>query len=136
MPYVQKTKFVDYPVANFRNQKTEPNFPREMLSDQGLNLLRQFLNYDPKQRITCEAALRHPYFDETPHAIDPSMFPTWPAKSEQGPNSGKKAASPKPPSGGGAFKKITDDDDDAHLGYQLNARAVIQPAPAGWNLRF
>ena len=38
-----------------------------------------------------------------PVAIDPSMFPTWPAKSEMaaGSSSGstKNAASPKPPSG-------------------------------------
>ena len=41
------------------------------------------------------------YFQESPKAIDPSMFPTWPAKSEMaaGSNSTKKAASPKPPSG-------------------------------------
>ena len=41
------------------------------------------------------------YFQESPKAIDPSMFPTWPAKSElaAGSNNTKKAASPKPPSG-------------------------------------
>ena len=35
-------------------------------------------------------------------AIDPSMFPTWPAKSEMGAGANgaaKKASSPKPPSG-------------------------------------
>lgn len=129
LPNVQK--FVDYPVSNFRNK-----FPREMLSDKGLNLLRQFLSYDPKQRISCDAALRHQYFDETPLAIDPSMFPTWPAKSEQGPGAGKKASSPKPPSGGGAFKKINADDVEARLGFQINAATANQQASAGWNLRF
>ena len=41
------------------------------------------------------------YFQESPKAIDTSMFPTWPAKSElaAGSNNTKKAASPKPPSG-------------------------------------
>ena len=131
LPAVQKMKFVDYPISHLRNK-----FSREMLSDKGLELLRQFLTYDPKKRISCDTALRHPYFDETPLAIDPSMFPTWPAKSEEGPASGKKASSPKPPSGGGAFKKINDDDDDAHLGFQINATIAFQPAPAGWNLRF
>lgn len=131
LPHVQKMKFVEFPISNFRNK-----FPREMLSDKGLNLLRQFLNYDPKQRISCEAALRHPYFDETPLAIDPSMFPTWPAKSEQGPHSGKKASSPKPPSGGGAFKKINADDVEARLGFQINAAIANQQPAAGWNLRF
>ena len=106
-----------------------------MLSNKGLVLLKKFLTYDPKQRISCEAALRNEYFDETPIAIDPSMFPTWPAKSEQNANSTvKKAASPKPPSGGGAFKKINDDDDDSKLGFSL--KGVGQAVPAGWNLRF
>ena len=48
-----------------------------MLSDAGLSLLKKFLTYDPKKRITCEAALKDFYFDESPQAIDPSMFPTW-----------------------------------------------------------
>lgn len=34
--------------------------------------------------------------------VDPSMFPTWPAKSELG---HRKAHSPKPPSGGKQFAK-------------------------------
>ena len=131
LPAVQKMKFVEFPVSQLRNK-----FSGDILSNKGLNLLKQFLTYDPKQRITCEGALKHPYFDETPLAIDPSMFPTWPAKSEQsGGSAVKKAASPKPPSGGGAFKKINDDDVEARLGFSLNANSNIPPA-AGWNLRF
>lgn len=47
-------------------------------------------------------------------AIDPSMFPTWPAKSELSASdkvaAAKKAgSSPKPPSGGGAYKKMNDE---------------------------
>jgi cell division cycle 2-like protein len=129
-----KSKFVDYPISHLRNK-----FPREMLSDKGIGLMRQFLTYDPKQRISCDKAKRHPYFDETPVAIDPSMFPTWPAKSELSASSkaalGKKASSPKPPSGGGAFKKINDDDIEARLGFSFNTRHNPPPA-AGWNLRF
>jgi len=126
LPLVQKMKkFVDYPISRMRDK-----FPKEMLSEKGIELLRKFLTYDPKQRISCEGALHHSYFEESPLAIDPSMFPTWPAKSEQGPGStGRKAASPKPPSGGGAFKKMKDDDDDVKYGFQLNAAA-------GWNLKF
>ena len=131
LPAVQKMKFVEFPVSQLRNK-----FSADILSNKGLNLLKQFLTYDPKQRITCEGALKHPYFDETPLAIDPSMFPTWPAKSEQsGGSAVKKAASPKPPSGGGAFKNINDDDVEARLGFSLNANSNIPPA-AGWNLRF
>jgi cell division cycle 2-like len=48
--------------------------------------------------------LKHEYFDETPCAIDPAMFPTWPAKSELGHK--KAAASPKPPSGGREYKDL------------------------------
>ena len=80
LPLVQKMKkFVDYPISRMRDK-----FPKEMLSEKGIELLRKFLTYDPKQRISCEAALHHSYFEESPLAIDPSMFPTWPAKSEQG----------------------------------------------------
>ena len=131
LPAVQKMKFVEFPVSHLRNK-----FPRDMLSDKGLELLRKFLTYDPKARISCEKALKDPYFVETPLAIDPSMFPTWPAKSELSANApAKKASSPKPPSGGGAFKHINDDDDEARLGFSLKAGANLPPA-AGWNLRF
>merc|ERR1712223_1465024 len=125
LPLVQKMKkFVDYPISRIRETLT-----KEMLTDKGLDLIKKFLTYDPKKRISCDEALNHLYFEESPVAIHPSMFPTWPAKSEQGPGSGtKKASSPKPPSGGGAFKKINDED-EAKYGFQINAAA-------GWNLKF
>ena len=56
-----------------------------MLSESGLSLLTNLLTYDPKKRTTCELALKEDYFHEEPRPIDPSMFPTWPAKSEQEP---------------------------------------------------
>ena len=62
----------EHPATNLRAK-----FPVQMLSDVGLALLNKFLTYDPKKRITCEAALKDFYFDESPQAIDPSMFPTW-----------------------------------------------------------
>ncbi|QQP32345.1 Cyclindependent kinase 11Blike [Caligus rogercresseyi] len=65
----------------------------------GLHLLKRFFTYDPSKRLSCEEALGMDYFRETPLPIDPSMFPTWPAKSELGSGAPKKAASPKPPSG-------------------------------------
>ena len=54
------------------------------------------------QNLLLFKALKAEYFQESPQAIDPSMFPTWPAKSEMaaGANGAtKKASSPKPPSG-------------------------------------
>ncbi|KAJ1642340.1 hypothetical protein IWQ61_010634, partial [Dispira simplex] len=51
------------------------------LTNHGLDLLARLLTYDPKQRITAEEALNHPYFQENPPPKDPSMFPTWPSKS-------------------------------------------------------
>ena len=128
LPLANKMKFVDYPVNNLRKTFNS----HEMLSKEGLDLLKKFLTYDPKERISCDGALKHPYFDEEPLAIDPSMFPTWPAKSEQSGQGPKKAASPKPPSGGGAFKKINEDEVEARLGFTLNTNA----APAGFTLRF
>ncbi len=56
-----------------------------MLSVEGLQLLKDLLCYDPKKRISCDEALKADYFLEDPRPIDPSMFPTWPAKSEQEP---------------------------------------------------
>ena len=123
-------KFVEKPHSQLRNR-----FQKVELSEKGLDLMKRFLTYDPKNRITCEKALNHEYFSETPLAIHHSMFPTWPAKSEQGANAPKKASSPKPPSGGGAFKKLNDDEENMRSGFSL--KGVGAPAPAaGWNLRF
>jgi cell division cycle 2-like protein len=55
----------------------------------------RFLTYSPSKRITADNAIKHEFFKESPQPIDPSMFPTWPAKSEQ---PRKHANSPKPPS--------------------------------------
>ncbi len=74
------------------------------------------------------------YFRESPAAVKPSMFPTWPAKSELSAAeraqalARKKAASPKPPSGGGAFKKIKDADDPLEA---LHAAAAAGGGDAG-----
>ena len=63
----------------------------------------RFLTYNPTKRISAGDALKSDYFREAPPPIDPSMFPTWPAKSEQ---THKRASSPKPPSGGKAYSKL------------------------------
>jgi len=132
-----KVKFVDYPVSSLRNK-----FPERMLSEAGLTLLKELLTYDPKRRITCEDALKSSYFTEHPQPIDPSMFPTWPAKSEQNPNDKlKKGASPKAPSGGHAFKSMqAEDDDDERAvrarGFNLLDNIQNRVPSAGFTLRF
>lgn len=40
------------------------------------------LTMDPKQRITAEEALKHPYFTESPPPQHPSMMPTFPSHAE------------------------------------------------------
>jgi len=131
-----KVKFVDYPISTLRDK-----FPERMLSESGLSLIKDLLTYDPKKRITCDEALDSSYFQENPLPIDPSMFPTWPAKSEQDPQDKlKKAASPKAPSGGHAFKKFQGDDDEERImrakGFNLLDGLKNQAPSAGWNLRF
>ncbi|NWT76559.1 CD11B kinase, partial [Prunella himalayana] len=77
LPAVKKMTFTEYPYNNLRKRFGA------LLSDQGFDLMNNFLTYYPARRITAEDGLKHEYFRETPLPIDPSMFPTWPAKSEQ-----------------------------------------------------
>lgn len=67
-------------------------------------LFSRFLTYCPSKRILSDAALKHEYFRESPLPIDPSMFPTWPAKSEQ--QRVKRGTSPRPPEGGLAYSHL------------------------------
>jgi hypothetical protein len=67
-------------------------------------LLFRFLTYYPGRRINAEDGLKHEYFRETPLPIDPSMFPTWPAKSEQ--QRVKRGTSPRPPEGGLGYSQL------------------------------
>ena len=117
LPGVRSMKFIDFPVSKLREK-----FHEQMLSDYGLDLMKGLLTYDPRQRTSCSKALEHPWFDENPRPFDPSMLPTWPAKSEQGP--GAK-------DGGGAFKDI--DDDEARV---KRFDLKNNPPVAGWNLKF
>lgn len=99
LPAVQKMTFTEYPVSNLRKKFCKHT------SELGLSLLQGLLTYDPKQRLSAEAALKSTFFKELPLPIDPAMFPTWPAKSELGLKKAL-ASSPKPPSGGGEFKRL------------------------------
>lgn len=42
----------------------------QQLDDNGIDLLRKMLRYDPSKRIHASEALKHPYFDD----IDKSAF--------------------------------------------------------------
>ncbi|KAL4220893.1 Cyclin-dependent kinase 11B [Mactra antiquata] len=129
LPGMKKCSFTEYPYNTLRNKFGQ------YLSDQGFSLLNRFLTYNPSKRITAGEGLKHEYFHESPVPIDPSMFPTWPAKSEQ---TRKHASSPKPPSGGKAYSKLMDDGDDAiAAGFQFRqaAKGVSATGP-GFSLKF
>lgn len=125
LPLLQKMTFADYPVNKLKNRFGH-------LTDTGIDLMNKFLTFNPAKRISAEEALDHAFFREQPVAIDPSMFPTWPAKSELGHR--KAAASPKPPSGGQQFKQQKEDD---AAGFFLGGGdARRQPIGAGFSLKF
>ncbi|XP_024536164.1 cyclin-dependent kinase 11 isoform X2 [Selaginella moellendorffii] len=51
---------------------------RPMLSEKGLDLLAQLLAYDPDKRISANAALAHPWFQEPPLPTPPPPLPALP----------------------------------------------------------
>nr|XP_042125209.1 cyclin-dependent kinase 11B-like [Peromyscus maniculatus bairdii] len=103
LPAVKKMTFSKYPYNNLRKRFGA------LLSDQGFELMNKLLTYYPARRINAEDGLKHEYFRETPLPIDPSMFPTWPAKSEQQ-RVKKRDTSPRPPEGGLGYRQLGDDD--------------------------
>lgn len=70
-------------------------------------------------------------FQEHPVAIDPAMFPTWPAKSE---GNRRSTHSPRPPAGGAAYAQYARGDSDEALGFHVQQRSV-NVAP-GFSLKF
>jgi cell division cycle 2-like protein len=56
LPLVKKMTFTDYPVSHLRKKFAT------LTSELGLSLLQGLLTYDPKQRLTAEAALKNNYF--------------------------------------------------------------------------
>lgn len=132
LPVVKKTQFADYPYNHLREKfKTR-------LSDGGFALLNKFLTYNPAKRISAQEALVNDYFEtEMPGPIDPAMFPTWPAKSENSQSRSKKTGtSPKPPSGGQQFKDLGDGQDEkaAAHGFFLGGQGI--QGGAGFTLKF
>lgn len=132
LPAVQKMTFTEYPVSNLRKRFAHQT------SELGISLLQGLLTFDPKQRLTADAALKNNYFKELPLPIDPAMFPTWPAKSELGLKKAL-ASSPKPPSGGGEFKKLGDDAVPDNPGFHLGgtyAESRQMAMGPGFSLKF
>ena len=85
----------------------------------------RLLTYDPDRRISAEEALKSEYFKETPLPVDPSIFPTWPAKSE-GLSKPKleKDSEPRAPSAGKMYEQLV----AAEEGFVLRA-----PVLSGFN---
>jgi casein kinase II subunit alpha len=42
---------------------------KELCHEQALDLFNKLLVYDPEDRLTCEEAMKHPYFDPVREAI-------------------------------------------------------------------
>lgn len=135
LPLVKKIQFAEHPYNNLANRFGQK------LTNSGFDLMNRFLTYCPSRRINAEDALKHDFFKETPLPVDPSMFPTWPAKSEQKDGSYvRKAQSPKPPSGGKQFKQLVGDDEEKliaaggfHMGLPSQGRSA---KGMGFSLKF
>ncbi|XP_034027825.1 cyclin-dependent kinase 11B isoform X3 [Thalassophryne amazonica] len=128
LPAVKKMTFTEYPYNNLRKRFGA------LLSDQGFDLMNKFLTYCPNKRILSDEALKHEYFLESPKPIDSSMFPTWPAKSEQ--QRVKRGTSPRPPEGGLAYSHLGDDDlkdTGFHLTTSNQGASAVGP---GFSLKF
>lgn len=115
LPLVKKVVFAEHPYNNLHNRIGKK------LGKSGFDLINRFLTYCPERRITAAEALNHEFFKESPKPVDPSMFPTWPARSEGGSTASgerrKAKSSPKPPSGGKQYAKQqrVDADEEATL---------------------
>ncbi|KAM6983172.1 cyclin-dependent kinase 11B isoform 6-T6 [Tautogolabrus adspersus] len=128
LPAVKKMTFTEYPYNNLRKRFGA------LLSDQGFDLMNKFLTYCPSKRILSDEALKHEYLRETPLPIEPSMFPTWPAKSEQ--QRVKRGTSPRPPEGGLGYSQLGDDDlkdTGFHLTTSNQGASAVGP---GFSLKF
>ncbi|XP_071945128.1 uncharacterized protein [Antedon mediterranea] len=125
LPAVKKMTFADHPYNNLRSRFGT------YLTDVGFELMNKFLTYNPGRRITADEAKKHEYFRERPLPIDPSMFPTWPAKSEM---ARVKKSSPKAPEGGQQYKNL--DDDEAEEGFRLTLASQGAAQGLGFSLKF
>ncbi|PHU04938.1 hypothetical protein BC332_25760 [Capsicum chinense] len=65
----------------FQNATSFMGLP--VLSEAGLDLMNKLLIYDPKKRITADAALNHEWFREVPLPMSKEFMPTFPAQHAQ-----------------------------------------------------
>lgn len=129
LPAVKKMTFTEFPYNNLRKRFGA------LLSDLGFDLMNKFLTYCPAKRINSDEGLKHDYFRETPLPIEPSMFPTWPAKSEQ--QRVKRGTSPRPPEGGLGYSQLGGDDDLKDTGFHLTtANQGLSKCGPGFSLKF
>lgn len=98
MRYFEKRQTSDHRRAEVMN------FGLAASAQRNCSLVSRFLTYCPSKRILSDEGLKHEYFRESPLPIDPSMFPTWPAKSEQ--QRVKRGTSPRPPEGGLGYSQL------------------------------
>ncbi|TCD66381.1 hypothetical protein EIP91_001430 [Steccherinum ochraceum] len=75
----------------------------------GVDLLSQFLTYDPEMRITAEEAMKHPYFSESPLPKHPDLFGSFPSAAA-GEKRGKLFDSPSAPTRKADYKLLTEFD--------------------------
>lgn len=132
LPNVKKFTFGEYPFNCLRKRFAN------VLSDVGFHLLNRFLTYDPSKRITAEEALKHDFFKESPLPIHPSMFPTWPAKSEADKNTIRsKNASPKAPLGAAEYSSQIDSEENP-FGFTMSStgNGVLPMKSSGFTLKF
>ncbi|XP_050552541.1 cyclin-dependent kinase 11B-like [Spodoptera frugiperda] len=70
--------YCELPFGKFTFKKHPTGRLREtlsnLLSEDGLSLLQEFILLDQVRRVTADAALNHPYFEEEPVAMEPAMF--------------------------------------------------------------
>lgn len=147
-------------LPDFKYSSLHERFKGNKLTKLGLDLLNRLLTYCPEKRISTHKALEHEFFDEAPRPIDPSMFPSWPAKSEgklssdpvstlsstvtngsfKGGISIKRVHSPKAPVGGQVADSVAGENDEVLMeGFHL--KGGLSPSGkkfkgAGFSLRF
>lgn len=114
LPIVKKTNLPHFEF-NCLHEKLKKS--RVQLSEVGMKFFLKLLAYCPARRYSAVEALNHEFFLESPKPVDPSMFSTWPAKSEG--RSAAKSHSPKAPVGGQFAEKVAGDRDDIFMkGYK------------------
>eukprot|EP00828_Plagiopyla_frontata_P047515 TRINITY_DN8805_c0_g2_i2.p2 TRINITY_DN8805_c0_g2~~TRINITY_DN8805_c0_g2_i2.p2 ORF type:complete len:222 (-),score=3.13 TRINITY_DN8805_c0_g2_i2:88-753(-) len=62
--------------------RLEDKLPKGVISDKGLNLLKEMLMMNPSSRISASKALKHPWFKEQPFAQNEELMPTFKPMNE------------------------------------------------------